>query len=224
MFYRVGPHVFSSLSRLKESVQLVLWRATPEQKIEGREAEFILGLLDRHPNAKRKIGCGVADLFVRINWKTEHYEDRCFWIRRTDGSETDFSYRECITPTDHRGKFIHVCRVEIHDYIQSFREKERRQRGDFAICPLTGKQFEIAKAHVDHQYPDTFESLVEQFISEHNIVLSEVEIIPGRDAQLRDRFADENLARSWREFHRARAVLRLLPSHINQRLGNGKPR
>jgi hypothetical protein len=220
MYYKIGPHTFAGLPRVKDHARKLLARAIPEQKLEGRELEFIMGLLDRHPGVARKTGCGIESIFVRVNWKTEQYENRCFWIKRTDGTETDFSYLECITPTDHRSKFLTACRVAILPQIKAFRETELARLGTTALCPVTGREFVVANGHVDHQYPDTFESLVDQFIEEQLIDISVVEITSGQDGQLRDRFASSSLAQCWCEFHRVHAVLRLLPGSVNQRLGN----
>lgn len=218
----VGPHVFSTKQRVRDHARSILIGQTLEVPIEGTQREFLIGLLERHPNATRKFGCGIQDVFVRINWKTEHYEDRCFWLRRVDGTETDWSYRECIYPTDHRSKLLHVCRVEIHEAIKNFRDRERERLGETAICPISQKAFVTATAHVDHVYPDTFESLIERFIADQGLVISEVEIISGRDATIRDQFADWKLAVAWRRFHAANAVLRLLPSSTNLGIGNGR--
>ncbi len=220
MFYQIGPHTFRGLPQITKHARLILQRAEPGNPLAARELEFVVALLQRHPGVKRKTGAGIKEVFVRVNWKTEGYENRCFWIRRIDGSETDFSYTECINPTDHKSKFIAACRVVIRSQIKAFRESEVNRIGAQAICPVTGREFSTSDGHVDHEYPNTFESLIEEFIETNAVDITTVEIITGNDGQLYDVFASESLASSWAEFHRAHAVLRLLPGSINQRLGN----
>ncbi len=216
MFHRIGPHVFSSREKIREHAGRILRRHAPEEPIEGVEREFLLALLQSHPSAARKIGPGVATLFVRTHsdWGAPH--NRCFWLRRTDGTETDWSFRECIWPTDHRTEFLRACRSAIVPQIVAFRKRQ----GDTAICPISGREFNVSEAQVDHEHPNTFERIVDQFIAAHSIDIASVEIVSGNDGQLRDRFADPMLERSWIVFHADRAVLRMLPAKINAKLGD----
>ena len=63
------------------------------QTIAGDDRDMLLALLERHPQAYKKIGCGVKRLYKdRTDMPTS-----CFWIERTDGSRTDFSYRTAIS-------------------------------------------------------------------------------------------------------------------------------
>ncbi len=222
MPYAIGPHVFHSLGRAQEHAQRILKRGTPEAPLAGSEFAFMRALLERHPNAARKAGAGVDSIFVRVNWKTAEYENRCFWLRRIDGSETDFSYTECIAPTDHRSHFLRAARLCIHYQIQEFRDAERARLGETTVCPLSGREFAIATSHVDHQFPNTFEVLIDRFISERSINIDDVEIISGWHDGIHHEFADSRLASSWKEFHRAHAVLRLLPAAVNSKISNAK--
>ncbi len=220
MFHKIGPHVFSSKERIREHASRILRRQTPEQPIEGVEREFLMALLLSHSRATRKIGPGVATLFVRTHSVWGGKDDRCFWLRRTDGSETDWSFRECIWPTDHRSEFIRACRTAIVPQIVAFRKRMREQLGETAVCPISGQEFQVMEANVDHQHPNTFEAIVDQFIDEHSIDISSTEIASGNDGQLQDRFSDPMIERSWIVFHADRAVLRMLPAKVNANLGN----
>lgn len=64
----------------------------PEETVSKQDAAFLQQTLDRHPEAKEKIGCGVDSFFVR----RADYGTVCFWIKRTDGSVVRFSYKSCI--------------------------------------------------------------------------------------------------------------------------------
>lgn len=161
MYYTIGAHTFSGKDKIREHARRILDRHEPESPISGPAAAFLKELLARHPNYGRKVGVGVREIFVRINWKAEGYENRCFWIRREDGTETDFSYTECIWPTDHRKKFLIACRNAIREQVREFRDGERARLGKIATCPVTGREFAVDEAHVDHVHPNTFESLVD---------------------------------------------------------------
>lgn len=63
------------------------------QSIAGDDRDMLLALLERHPEADKKIGCGIKRLYkYRTDMPTS-----CFWIERTDGSRTDFSDRTAIS-------------------------------------------------------------------------------------------------------------------------------
>jgi len=57
-------------------------------------------VLDLHPDAAEKIGVGVDHFYVGHTKDGDKFNVRSnatgIWIKRTDGSEVDFSYRTCI--------------------------------------------------------------------------------------------------------------------------------
>jgi hypothetical protein len=220
MSYRVGPHTFTSKERLGKHASNLLQCGKINIPLAGKELEFVRALLDRHPRVKQKIGEGVSAISIRINnsWGTS--ENRCFWIKRTDGTETDFSYRECIWPTDFRSKFIRACRAAIAHQVIAFRHRMRQQLGEVSICPLSGREFVVAEAMVDHKHPDTFESIIDRFITEFDVDIAAIGISSGGDGQMIDKFIDPEFESSFVRFHAANAVFRLLPAKVNARLGN----
>ncbi|KAK7321667.1 hypothetical protein VNO77_32524 [Canavalia gladiata] len=50
-------------------------------------------LLVYHPHFEDKIGCGLESIMVD---RHPHWYSRCFFVVRTDGSWTDFSYKICL--------------------------------------------------------------------------------------------------------------------------------
>jgi uncharacterized protein DUF3223 len=64
--------------------------------VKDDDTEFLLWLLDRHPRAAEKVGCGVAGFTVQ----DAQIDTRCFVVHRADGSSTDFSFYSCITAPD----------------------------------------------------------------------------------------------------------------------------
>lgn len=64
----------------------------PEERVSAIDQTFLLEALKKHPDVDKKIGVGVDHLFVR----RADYGTKCFWIKRTDGSEERFSYKSCV--------------------------------------------------------------------------------------------------------------------------------
>jgi len=96
--YIVNGEHFWTKRQLTERVRRILHSYKPYQKLKRKDFKFMLSLLQNHERANEKVGCGVKAIEVRVNTKygATNYS---FWIIRTDGSETDFSYQKCITPT-----------------------------------------------------------------------------------------------------------------------------
>jgi Protein of unknown function (DUF3223) len=61
-------------------------------KVSAGDAEVLRAALALHPDAKTKIGIGIAHFSVR----SADFGTKCFWVNRTDGSTEKFSYKACI--------------------------------------------------------------------------------------------------------------------------------
>lgn len=64
-------------------------RLSPEH-----EKTILARLLPHHPDAEKKIGCGVD--YIKVDYHPEFEESRCLFIVRKDGVAVDFSYWKCI--------------------------------------------------------------------------------------------------------------------------------
>ena len=83
----IGRIAFDTQNEAREFIREVLNTATWGAPLKGDIHEFALNLLDRHPRATEKIGCGVS--YVTVD--SDSNGDRCFYIHRTDGSKHDSS-------------------------------------------------------------------------------------------------------------------------------------
>ena len=63
--------------------------------ISDEEMNPVMENLKMHPDAKEKIGCGVDKIFVQ---KPDFKNSYCFHVKRTDGSEEDYSYHAGLRP------------------------------------------------------------------------------------------------------------------------------
>ncbi|MGE4531364.1 MAG: DCL family protein [Acidithiobacillus sp.] len=61
-------------------------------KVSADDAKVLLDALSHHPEAKEKIGCGVASFSVR----SADFGTKCFWVNRIDGSTEKFSHKACV--------------------------------------------------------------------------------------------------------------------------------
>lgn len=170
---------------------------------------FLLALLNRHPDATQKIGCGVASFDVRVN---RPFPTQGFWIRRRDGSETDFSYLECLSPSNARRKVHSALRRLVVDQVLD------AKRAAFAAgevrCPVTDDVLG-EDCHIDHEPPWTFEAIADAFIADNGGSADAIALEPTADGSLEDRLVDRELAERFRDYHAKVAVLRPLSRRAN---------
>lgn len=214
--------VFTSKKALTEKCKEYLYAP-----IMGTGAHcFLLSLIQRHPNAKTKIGCGVKHFTVRIN---QPFGTKGFWIERFDGTCTDFSYLACITPPSKENEARKAFRDAINPQIQEFKADcfrsafaGRGPEAQFIRCPISGTTIGRANAHVDHKPPKTFEAILQAFLKETNRKLEDIKVNPTEDGSIVTTLANEQLARDWRWYHRCEAELQLVSATANLSQGKGR--
>lgn len=205
--YELGGTNFRTKGDAVEYVRDVLRGAALHATVDD---PLIYALLDRHPERERKLDGGVERIEVRPN----EWGDRCFTIVRPSGEAVAFSFRECFKPSTDAQNAKAALRVEIADQVDAYRNARP------LVCELTGQALILAKgfphsAEVDHVPPATFDALAEEWAAsvgdwaavEHHAV-----------SQRRYLVLDEQRA-SWQEFHRERAVLRLLSAAAHRNVG-----
>lgn len=65
-----------------------------DRLIPEHEKTILERLLPYHPEAEKKIGCGID--YITIGLHPEFENSRCLFIVRKDGQTVDFSYWKCI--------------------------------------------------------------------------------------------------------------------------------
>jgi hypothetical protein len=85
---------------------------------DRQDHEDLVALLERHDEhiaeTPTKIGCGI-ELFFRRRNVGERYSTPGFWVRRIDGSETDFSYIAAVKAQgmSMAASFAQACRMAV---------------------------------------------------------------------------------------------------------------
>src|SRR5687768_2379203 len=114
----VGERRFSSKKLATEFVREILYRYDIGQRVSEGDAGFLADLLQLHPQAPQKIGCGVRYFTVEQNEGS-----RGFWLTRTDGSRTDWSFPSCLTPPTPESEARAGFRTAIRPQIAAFRAR-----------------------------------------------------------------------------------------------------
>jgi hypothetical protein len=183
--------------------------------LDDDAVDLLIGVVAAHPQAAEKVGTGIAGFFVA---KSPDFPSRCFYLKRIDGNETEFSWNEAISPTQPIVRLRMACRNAIEDQKTTFKDRDwpRRENGT-KVCPITMERFDRADAHVDHQPPKTLARLVDDWLAAEGVSVSDVIIDHTGDLRSVDTVADECRRDSWRAFHKAHAKLRVVSAAGNLR-------
>lgn len=213
---RVGPYLFKTKKAARDECKRVLNAYPLGATVEGQDAQFLLGVLERHGKAETKIGCGVASFQVDDGG----FKSRCFWVTRLDGSRTEFSYRWCFEkPPDGLQRARFAFRCEIQEQVMSFKTQAFEGRR-LVPCDVTGQMLDWARAHVDHN--PAFHILRDRFLHIAQLRLNDIAVQPWRECEHRYLFTKRGLAQNWQWFHLENAGLRILSAEENVKRGGGE--
>jgi hypothetical protein len=215
--------IFESKTEALALCQSMLARYRNGQDINEHDSQVLRDLLERHPEAHQKIGCGVKRFFRD---HTDQGTD-CFWLERKDGSFTDFSYISCVNA---KGKslyqeFAEACRQAVQPDLDAAKKEHFEKHGDAegtVPCDVTGEMVASYESHLDHKKPMTFQVIVTTFIAANKITIRPDMLSIPQDAQFVTTFIDEGLKRKFSEYHRSIAVLRIVREKVNLSLGGSE--
>ena len=177
---------------------------------------IIDSILKKHRWYKQKVGAGSYCISVDTSYE---YKTRGFYIHRSDGTKTDFSFYECIYPTKvFKQDFIKAARAAIAVDITATK-LTYFDNVSFPICPLCEKSISIDNSHADH-FPIKFKDLLKDFITENNIKDFEKITEPDSwDNVIGCEITDEKIKFSWIYYHMKNAKLRMICPECNLKLG-----
>jgi hypothetical protein len=208
MTYLVNGQSFRTKVVLRDYVRGILNNTVA--LVPDHHLPFLIDLFRRHQDAEEKFGAGIAAIRVRLALP---YKTRCFEIERVDGSRTDISYLECITPSGPRDWFPLGCRTAVVDQIRTCKEVAFAH-SDVIPCPVSGEPITYGTCHVDHAPPATFDRIVRDFISEEGLKVDRVKYLDG-DGNTEYRFAERELEEAFALYHSKRAQLRVVSRRAN---------
>jgi len=178
--------------------------------------QFYKDLFQRHPEKERKGVPQLIDISIRRFLKTPHWKnpleisDYQFIIHKSDGTEDSISWNTCakgeINPV---GKKINwAMRLAIKSQIREFKMTRKLER-----CEFCGS---LERQTVDHI--KKFKELKDEFLALHPD--HPTEFAKNEFAQEIFRPEDEAFVKSWQEYHKANATLRILCEPCNRTLDN----
>ena len=193
---------------------------------DAQDHNDLVALIERYDDAitdgPAKAGVGI-NLFFRRRNVGEGWSTPSFWIRRNDGSETDFSYISAVKgqPKSDAANFYAACRAAVEaDLLAAktrfFKGHPEKDEHGFVPCEVSGNLISFENAHLDHAYP-TFNQIVLIFRAAHgwSQFIPPGVVTPPQDAQARATFCDDAVAQAFRDVHHKSAVLRVIDKQAN---------
>lgn len=196
---------------------------TPIENLDHHED--LCALLERYDAAiaagPSKAGSGVAYFFTREN-EAHGGKTIGFWVMRTDGTETDFSFKTAISgrPKDADAELVEACRESVYDLLIDLKAdhfKRAASKAREVRCEVSGNPVDAYGSRLDYA-PIEFRDLVWAFRTNEGW---EENIPPGilsvsADGQLTTQFVDMDAMARFRAYHAEHARLRVVSRHVTR--------
>lgn len=224
---KVGHKFFKTQKDAKLFFSQMLGKYRDEETVDDKDADLLCHLIERHPYAHHKIGCGIKRFYKAKSGKPTS----CFWLERLNGTRTDFSLGKCITGRDLSlyQKFAEACREAVAEDLILAKRRFFEKNGDEdgrVKCELTGEKVAIHESHLDHKKPMTFQMIVSTFIEAKNIEISPDMLSTPCDGQFAMTFEDKSIEEEFRDYHHRitlkHASLRIVKARENLILGGSE--
>jgi hypothetical protein len=229
MSYKIGKKEFKTKTTIKNYFSFILKNTKEGTVLSGSYLEDVLGLLEYHTERDEKIGCGVD--FIRIERHTDiingfKSNTSHFHIYRKDGSNIDFSYKNCVNnigkdgyKSKKRDDIMKSFRFVIRPQIDMFRTKAFGRK-QYLKCEVLGVNFSKKTCHIDHIPPKTFVNIVDNFLDFYNLKIEDIELVPVDN--IYDTILDEDIRNNWYNYHLKHAELRAIHKTANLSQGRSK--
>lgn len=177
--------------------------------VSRNNVDFLMeNIFPLHKEWRKKYGVGIDHIEVR----PALYATKCFYLVRTDGTETDISYMECLYPKTKMDDIKSACRTVVSDIVDNMKKSIKLP----FTCPITGEVItDRNKIQIDH-YDLTFDELVNLWLIDKNIdELYEDVNKSNCDNSCKTSFSDGLLAMDFYDFHNKHTHLRAVSKKAN---------
>lgn len=201
---------------LKQAVnfaRIIRTTSSPGAALRGESRHLLATLLERHYKYKDAPGECIS-ISVEIGPTAN---SRVFCAHFPGGIQSYFGLRSLLVSENQRKRSHLFCaaRNEVMGQVKGFMASSF-DGGNYATCAITGQPVHRSNASCDH-YPIGFNALFVQWLESVGLDRESIEVnVAGKMR----RFADKDLASSWREYHRQHAQLRVAELKENHKQGN----
>jgi hypothetical protein len=211
----LGPISFRTKKDAKSHLQALMKRSVGQGPIRGEDHVLLCELLQRHSTAQRKIGPGIKYFFAR---RDPNYggESLQLMLVRLDGSLTDISWNDCLNGTNRRAQVMGALREAILDDIIAVK-RDFFADGRPHLCEYTDELLTQDNAHVDHEFPLEFASLVKVWLAQQRLTVEQIALMSHPDGAGQV-MADLQQRACWKAFHQQYVRLKVISETANVRI------
>lgn len=218
----VGGKNFKTKTSLLNYCKYALNNAELNKELTGEWNDVMRDVLSRHEDFTEKTLGGVFEIRVRQCFMNAR--NRQFYIIREDGSDTDFSYRKCVSPTSKSTEIKATLRAAIRYQVESYKTEYFLDHADslgYIRCPETNLKVKKAEAHIDH-YPLQFDEIVKIWVDKNDVESSQIKLVSNGDNSAEWDMEDKELLQSFIDIHQKYATYRVVLNKVNMQRGKSK--
>lgn len=213
---------YSSKKVLIQACKDVLYGNKIGTALTGSDFDLINNVLKLHHDYDNKVGSSSYDIIVghcQVNAK-----NNMFYINRSDGTSTDFSFYKCILPqskvTKVKRSLKDTIRLQMMGYKGTYFEDHGDAGGILKFC-VSGESVCMSNSHLDH-YPKQFDEIVYDWFIINKLNVEDIELVPAGDWATAATLKDTKLEKSFRLYHKKVAKYRVVTSNVNLTRGRAK--
>jgi len=210
-----GGKTFKSKASLTRYCQYVLHNARLGCYLKGEWEQVMRDVFKMHHHYDSKTKGMSYKIGVRDGMFTS--KDREFFIKRSDGTTTDFSYRKAINQRKNLAYVKAALREAVNDQVYNYKMhyfERYADRNGYVVCAETNLKCTIRESHIDH-YPIQFDEILQKWADENGVKSEEVELISNGDNSTTWRIKDQKLVDSFVEMHKEMARYRIVLNKVN---------
>ncbi len=176
--------------------------------IYWNDFDFMTDVFSKHEEWELKRGSGLSGISII----KDTFGGRCFCLHRTDGSNTDISYKKSVYSNTKISDIKKACRSAIRGEIVTFRNNNVIY--DDSKCAITYETLTKGNVHIDH-YDLTFASMFKLWIADKEIDFLHSKINKTTDNSFETFFTDLTIIEDFINFHNKHSKLRAVTADAN---------
>lgn len=201
----IGTESFETKDLARQRCREVLDKYLGSEIPPGKDWDLVMALLKLHPYAANKIGGGVATFRVVLEGQSTGKDlSRHFQVIRSDGTEIDFSHKQCLNGGSKRADCLEAMRAAVADQLAAARSA--------VVGVVAGCQA--------HHEGASFQQLADQWMQQEKLTFESVAVTRPEDG-IGKVMGDPEQMSSWQEFHLAQATLAPMDAETHRHLPKG---
>ena len=213
---KAGGMNFSTKAKLRNKCKYILNSTINGEDLSEKDYSIIDDVFKMHTNYEHKTK-GLSYVIKTRPCSTNPRKYSEFYITRSDGSTTDFSYHKCLITPSNTTKVKKSLRSVVNSQVWGYKNqyfKDNQDSKGYVICPVTKLKIRTRDSHIDH-YPKTFNTIVEEWVKLECLDIKTIKVKPSGDNTQDELLEDDSLCDSFYRYHESVAEYRIVLDKVN---------